>query len=140
MDNLPSKFVHVAVALFLCKGNVLIAKRHDNTHQGGKWEFPGGKVEAGESVFAALQRECMEELGVYVLQAKPFMQQAYTYPEKSVLLDVWQVDAFYGDAQALDSQAICWVPVSELSHYDFPEPNRLMISEILRVQSRHFWA
>ena len=57
--------IHVAVALILLENRLLIAKRHTDVHQGGKWEFPGGKVEAGETVFQALQRECLEELGLF---------------------------------------------------------------------------
>ncbi|HPE72839.1 MAG TPA: NUDIX domain-containing protein, partial [Candidatus Competibacter sp.] len=74
-------FVHVAVGIVAgADGAVLIARRPDHVHQGGLWEFPGGKVEHGESVIAALGRELREELGIAVRAAEPLLQTGHAYP------------------------------------------------------------
>ena len=86
--------MHVAVGVIISPDDrVLIAKRASHQHQGGLWEFPGGKLEAGESVAAALCRELSEELDLLVDQRllKPLMQVSHDYPDKSVVLDVWWV-------------------------------------------------
>lgn len=86
------KRVHVAAAVIRdASGKILIARRADTQHQGGLWEFPGGKVEDGEAVQAALSRELQEELGIVVSAARPLIKVQHDYPDKQVLLDVWEV-------------------------------------------------
>lgn len=85
------KRVHVAAAVIRdAAGKILIARRADTQHQGGLWEFPGGKVEADESVETALARELHEELGIVVDAARPLIKVRHDYPDKQVLLDVWK--------------------------------------------------
>jgi len=126
----PESVVHVAVAaIFDERGRVLIARRPKHVHQGGLWEFPGGKVETGETVRAALDRELSEELGIVdVQQARPLIRVRYDYPGKPVLLDVWRVDSFSGEALSIaetgrEGQPLVWVQPHELSGYDFPAAN-----------------
>src|SRR5947207_14942167 len=90
--------VHVAVGVVADRKGFFITRRASTAHQGGKWEFPGGKVHAGESAFAALQRELHEELGIEVREARPLMQTHHAYLDKKVLLDVRWVTACAGDA------------------------------------------
>jgi len=91
--------IHVAAAVIRSTdGLVLIAKRPLDKHQGGLWEFPGGKVEKGEAVEVALARELLEELGIGVTAARPLIQVRHDYPDKHVLLDVWEVTAFSGES------------------------------------------
>uniref|UniRef100_UPI00257B3615 NUDIX domain-containing protein n=1 Tax=Thalassolituus sp. UBA2009 TaxID=1947658 RepID=UPI00257B3615 len=83
------KTVHVAVAVVVVNDHdILIARRPDDKHQGGLWEFPGGKVEAGESVTAALVRELDEEVALSVTEQSmsPLLPIPFDYPDKSVLL------------------------------------------------------
>lgn len=88
------KRVHVAAAVIRgVDGRILLARRADTQHQGGLWEFPGGKVEADESVATALSRELQEELGIQVTTARPLIKVQHDYPDKQVLLDVWEVSA-----------------------------------------------
>lgn len=125
--------IHVAAAVIVDQGDsnkILIAKRPDHVHKGGLWEFPGGKVEQGEHVFEALARELEEELAIFVLQAEPFINVQHDYPEKSVLLDVWKVTEFSGNARGNEGQAIDWVSIDELSEYAFPEANNTIINEL----------
>ncbi len=118
------KIVHVAAGVIRNpEGKILIAKRPDHAHQGGLWEFPGGKLEAGESVETALVRELQEELGIHSQELSPLIQIRHDYPDKSVLLDVWNVSAFDGEAHGKEGQPIRWVNASELSNYAFPAAN-----------------
>ena len=80
------------------QGDLLIVQRSLDKHIGGLWEFPGGKVEAGEAVTDALCRELGEELGIHPLSWEPLISIEHTYPEKTVLLDVWIVRDFGGEA------------------------------------------
>jgi 8-oxo-dGTP diphosphatase len=162
------KFVHVAVGvIFDCPANsvlsdsvlpgsilndsgsdesnrqqkyILIAKRADHQHQGGLWEFPGGKVEAGESVQVALQRELEEELGLVssLDDMRPLITIPFHYPDKSVLLDVWAVynagafkKAQGTEAQGKEGQPLVWAEQSELAHYEFPAANKAIIDALL---------
>lgn len=124
--------LHVAVGvLFNNSGELLIAKRLPHAHQGGRWEFPGGKVEAGESVFEALRRELCEELGLEISAAEPLLQIAHDYDDKSVLLDVWRVLSFSGEAAGVEGQALRWVSIESLAAFRFPAAN-LEIIEFLQ--------
>lgn len=121
--------LHVAVGVIADQsGRVLIARRPQHVHQGGLWEFPGGKVEAGESVVEALHRELDEELGVRMLHARPLIKIKHCYPDRVVLLDVWRIDDFAGQAWGREGQDVRWVDPAELIEYDFPEANRPIIS------------
>lgn len=123
------KRIHVAAAVIRDEsGKILIARRADNQHQGGLWEFPGGKVEEGELVQVALARELHEELGIVVTTARPLIKIQHDYPDKQVLLDVWEVSAFTGDAQGLEGQPLKWVSARELANYDFPEANKPIVA------------
>lgn len=116
--------VHVAAAVVVNpEGEILIAKRPLGVHQGGLWEFPGGKLEAGESVEEALARELHEELGIEPSQARPLIRVHHDYADKSVLLDVWRVEAFHGEAHGREGQPLKWVEPQQLREYAFPEAN-----------------
>jgi 8-oxo-dGTP diphosphatase len=120
----PTDFLHVAVGVIKnAAGDILISQRPENVHQGGLWEFPGGKVEAGESIIDALRRELDEELGITVERSEPLLKVHHHYHDLSVLLDVWSVEMFSGIAEGREGQAIRWVATSELDNYDFPAAN-----------------
>lgn len=120
---------HVAAAVIRsADGLVLIAKRPLDKHQGGLWEFPGGKVEAGETVEAALARELQEELNIQVSKVRPLIQVRHDYPDKQVLLDVWEVLAFSGEPHGAEGQPLAWVQPADLPNYSFPAANRPIIT------------
>jgi len=124
--------VHVAVAVIKNQhGQFLIAKRSENVHQGGLWEFPGGKLENNETVLEALKRELFEELGITLIQASPLIRIPHDYGDKSVLLDVWRVDEFTGNAFGKEGQETCWVNASEFFLYNFPVANIPIITAAL---------
>ena len=116
--------VHVAVGVILDPGqNILITRRAVDTHQGGLWEFPGGKVEAGESLAEALARELREELGIEIGRCTPLLEVRHDYGDKTVLLDVHVVWEFTGEARGLEEQPLVWVAPQALTHYAFPAAN-----------------
>lgn len=116
--------VHVAAAVVVnSHDEVLIAKRAVDAHQGGLWEFPGGKVEEDESVEQALARELLEETGIHVEQARPLIRVHHDYADKSVLLDVWRVETFNGEAHGREGQPVKWVRPEQLGNYTFPDAN-----------------
>lgn len=123
------KRIHVAAAVIRgADGRILIAKRPEDKHQGGLWEFPGGKVEAAEAVEAALARELEEELGIRPTVARPLIQVRHDYPDKQVLLDVWEVSAFSGEPHGAEGQPLAWVSSAELAGYRFPAANRPIVA------------
>lgn len=128
--------VHVAVGVVEnTQGKVLIALRSPNQHQGDLWEFPGGKVEAGEPVAATLARELVEELGIVVLDSEPLIQITHSYPDKTVLLDVYKVRRFSGVAQGKEGQPLRWVKRDQLGDYSFPLANQGIVAA-LRLPER----
>jgi len=129
--------VHVAVAVIRNKaGQIFISVRPDNVHQGGLWEFPGGKVEYGETVEQALKREILEEVGIEVQNCLPLIKIPFQYPDKRVLLDVWQVSGYLGHAHGREGQEYRWVNPDELTRYTFPAANRPIVSSV-RLPDRY---
>jgi 8-oxo-dGTP diphosphatase len=127
--------VHVvAAALYDGGGRVLIAERPPGKHMAGRWEFPGGKVQASESEREALARELHEELGVVLLAAEPLMCLTHDYPDRSVELSLWVVERWSGEPRALDGQMLRWVPPERLEAEDILEADRPFI-EALRLRA-----
>jgi 8-oxo-dGTP diphosphatase len=106
----------VAAALFDAAGRVLIAQRPAGKHMAGWWEFPGGKVAAGESDAAALVRELREELGVETLPEAEIMRLTHDYPDRTVDLVLWRATLATGAPRGLDGQALKWVDCSSLAN------------------------
>jgi 8-oxo-dGTP diphosphatase len=124
------KEVHVAVGVIVSNGEFFLTKRLDHVHQGGKWEFPGGKVEADESVAQALHRELQEEIAIDVLSCMPLLEITHDYGDKEVKLDVFLVDNFHGEPTAQEGQQQNWFSLSELSSVDFPEANIAIVEKL----------
>ena len=117
--------VHVAVAVIQdAAGRVLLTRRAEDVHQGGRWEFPGGKVENGESLSQALHREIREELGIEVSTHQPLIDLTYHYPDKSVRLDVHRILRYSGDPTGLEGQPLEWVLPENLHQYAMPAADR----------------
>lgn len=114
-------------AIVNAQNEVLLSLRPEHVHQGGLWEFPGGKLEADETVSRALAREIHEELGIHIGASRPLIRIHHRYPDREVLLDVWRIDAFAGEAHGREGQRVEWVPVRELGARRFPAANRPII-------------
>jgi 8-oxo-dGTP diphosphatase len=127
-----NKIIDVAAAVIINEqGDTLLSLRLADTHQGGKWEFPGGKLEQGESVEQALCRELSEELGIKALELQPFIELEYCYPEKVVKLHVLQVLDFSGIPKGLEGQKVEWVAPSELAKRVLPDANYPILEKLL---------
>jgi 8-oxo-dGTP diphosphatase len=123
--------LHVAVGVVHDeRGHILIAKRPRHVHQGDLWEFPGGKLEAGETAEQALHRELQEELNIEVAETTPLIQIRHAYPDRRVLLDVWRVERFAGTVSGLQGQPIQWVEPDDLPAYEFPVANRPIVTAV----------
>ena len=122
------KILHVAVGVIKnTDGQILISLRKPSLHQGSLWEFPGGKLELGETAQQALIRELNEELNITVLTSTPLMSIKHRYPELTVQLHVFLVDQFSGLAKGNEGQAIKWVAAAKLTNYQFPAANQAII-------------
>ncbi|HEX7849088.1 MAG TPA: (deoxy)nucleoside triphosphate pyrophosphohydrolase [Sphingomonas sp.] len=126
MDLLPV----VAVALIDSGGRVLIAQRPPGKEHAGLWEFPGGKVEPGESPEAALVRELREELGVTVAPENldPLTFSSAGRGERHLLLLLYRCAVWQGEPRALDAAAIRWVLPDALADHDMPPADRPFVS------------
>ncbi|MEK7796838.1 MAG: Nudix family hydrolase [Pseudomonadota bacterium] len=147
----PNRPVHVAVGLLFDRHQVFVTRRATDTHQGGKWEFPGGKCNPDEPVLAALERELHEELGIEVESAAPWMQVRHAYLDREVFLDVWQITAWRGDPHGREGQEARWCDIRNLPALDFPEadlpilrrlwlPPLYLISDATRFGKEEFLA
>ena len=123
------KLLQVAVGVVRnTDGQVLISLRDESLHQGGLWEFPGGKIEFGESAEEALARELKEELAITVIAATPLITVKHQYPDLAVQLNVFLVEHFSGDAKSCEGQPFKWVNTGELANHAFPTANRPIIT------------
>ena len=135
------KRIHVVAAVIVSadQQQILISRRADHLHQGGFWEFPGGKVEADESPKSALARELFEELDIRIETAHPYMQVEHDYPDKQVFLDIWQVNSFTGTARGKEGQECRWVSLQELlieqpeRLFHFPAANQPILDQLAMV-------
>lgn len=130
-DQSKQTFVRVAVGVIVRDGQVCISLRPNHLHKGGFWEFPGGKIDAGETVESALARELGEELGIEVISTSALIEVDWAYPEKNVRLEVLKVDEFIGEPRGLENQEVRWVPIGGLTDYQFPEANRAIVEALL---------
>lgn len=109
---------------------VLLTRRPNDSHQGGLWEFPGGKCEVDETIDGALRRELREELGIEVLEYSPLLTISHDYGDKQVLLDVNLVRGFSGEPRGCEGQPMRWVPRAALATYAFPAANAAIVEAL----------
>lgn len=133
---MPATTHVVAGILRDAQGRVLLAQRPAGKHLAGLWEFPGGKVEADEAPVDALARELREEIGIVVESAQPLIGIPHAYPDKTILLDVWQVTRYSGSVQAHEGQRLAWVEPEDLDRIQMPPADRPAIAA-LRLPDRY---
>lgn len=123
------KPLHVAVGVIKnVQGRILISLRDTSLYQERVWEFPGGKVEPGETSEQALVRELKEELDITVKSATPLITVKHQYPDLTVQLHVYRVENFSGVAKSCEGQPLKWVTADDLTRYEFPAANRPIIT------------
>ncbi len=131
MNPLPIRMV-VAAALVDRDGRVLLAERPAGKHLAGTWEFPGGKVEAGETPEAALIRELREELGIETEASclAPATFASHSYSEFHLVLMLYVCRKWSGTAQGLDGQKLRWEHVNAMFSLDMPPADRPLIGTL----------
>ncbi|MCU7881919.1 MAG: Nudix family hydrolase [Candidatus Thiodiazotropha sp. (ex Lucinoma aequizonata)] len=123
--------IHVAAAAISdVQGRVLVSKRPEHVHQGGLWEFPGGKLKQDESIEEALVRELREELGIQLLHNEPLIRIRHAYGDRSVLLDFRRVTHYSGKVKGLEGQPLRWLYPTEMEAETFPEADRPVITAL----------
>ena len=128
------KRIHIVAAVIFNqdKSKIFITKRPDDKHKGGYWEFPGGKVELGESVEHAMVRELEEEIGIQVTQQSLFEHLEYDYPDKSLKFDFILVTDFDGEPYGREGQQGMWVSIEQLKTFEFPEANVPILQRVIK--------
>lgn len=133
MSEVSSVWIHVVAAvIYNSRQQILLAQRPLHKHQGGKWEFPGGKVEPHELATTALKRELWEELGIEadIPTMRPLMEVKHIYPDKNIWLDVWAVYQFQHEPLGREEQTIAWFELAELASLDFPAANQPILQKL----------
>ena len=132
MDNEP---ITVAAGLIVRDGRYLIARRKRGVHLEGLWEFPGGKLEGGETLEQGLRRELREELGVEITRPVPFRVIRHAYPEKTVELHFFSCGIASGEPQPIGCDDVRWVAPGELAAFDFPPADRPLLDALGRHEA-----
>ena len=142
--SIDEDHIHVVAALIWHpddKQQFLIAQRQKGKHLEDYWEFPGGKLEPGETAWQGLQRELSEEINIKPVSAAAYMQVYYRYPDRNILLDTWSVESYQGDIEPRERQLIKWIDVTQSDAYRFP-PADIPILEAIKnndtTQTRRF--
>ena len=120
----------VVAALIWKDNRFMICQRPANKARGLLWEFVGGKVEPGETKEQALIRECREELAITVSVGDVFMDVVYEYPDIKVHLTLFQASVAEGVPQKLEHNDIRWIPVMEISQYDFCPADQAILRKL----------
>lgn len=131
---LPHKHIGVAV-IWNDQQQILIDRRRPEGLLGGLWEFPGGKIEAGETVDACIRREIQEELGIQIEVGPLLTTVDHAYSHFKVTLNVYHCRHLHGDPQPLECDEIRWVTLEEISQFPFPKANLQIIKALRQASS-----
>ncbi|QIZ78542.1 (deoxy)nucleoside triphosphate pyrophosphohydrolase [Ferrimonas lipolytica] len=118
------KVINVAIGLVLHDDKVLVALRQQNQHQGGLWEYPGGKVELNETFDEALIRELAEEVDVHATAAELFWQTQHDYGDRIINLKAFKVIKWHGTAVSKEGNQTQWVALDQLMALPMPAANQ----------------
>lgn len=127
---LHTNYIDIAIGLLMKQDKVCLSLRQSHQHLAGLWEFPGGKIEAGEQAEQALTREFKEELGVDTDNWQHLITVPWHYEKVSVRLQVFQTEDYQGDPYAREGQQFEWCPISQLAQKSFPEANKGILTAL----------
>lgn len=135
---MTKKRIWIAAGIILNapQDKIFITRRNLNAHQGGLWEFAGGKVETNETAEQAVIRELKEEIGIEVTELMPFIHLAHDYTDKALKFDFFVITNFNGQALGNEGQIGQWVAINELNDYPFPEANAAVLAKIIDVYGK----
>ncbi len=137
MSHQKPTWIPVVTAMIRKGSQVLIGRRPDGHSLAGQWEFPGGKVEMGETPQEALARELKEELGIQAQIGAPRTASTQFYPEVGILLIFFEVWFWKGEPRPIHHSDIRWVLPEELRNLKIPESNRLLLPTLLEILSEN---
>lgn len=127
----PPPPIHVVAGVIAdVRGRILLARRTEGRDLAGLWEFPGGKVDPGETPEQALVRELREELGIEARVGEAVIEVPQRYPHKRLRLDVRRIASWTGSVKGLDGQALAWVPPHKLASYAMPDADRPVVAAL----------
>ena len=129
---MKSSLTAVVAGIIKHNGHYLITKRFENSHLGGMWEFPGGKIMKGESEKTALKRELKEEVGINCSIGELVYKTNYHYPDLSINIKFYQCKLLSGEPKPLECAAVKWIQSSKFSQYEFP-PSDIKLIEMLSI-------
>ncbi|KOR36174.1 MULTISPECIES: 8-oxo-dGTP diphosphatase MutT [Planktothricoides] len=129
LTPIPHKCIGVAV-IWNDRGQILIDRRKAHGLHGGLWEFPGGKIEPGETVEACIQREIREELGIEIAVQAHLITVEHTYSHFRVSLMVHHCRHLAGEPQPLECDEVRWVNLDQLEQFTFPQANVKIIEAL----------
>lgn len=114
------------------RGRILLTRRTEGRDLAGAWEFPGGKVEPGESPAKALHRELLEELGIETGKIEALISVPQRYAHKSIVLDVYTVKSYDGKPAGREKQALAWSPLEKLTSYPMPPADMPVVAALIQ--------
>ncbi len=129
MNN--KKIIHVTAAIIRKDNRFLCAQRKQNSEQGGKWEFPGGKIERAENPESCLERELQEEFNIQSLCGEFFFENRHDYGDKIIILKAYFVEHIKGDFQLLAHNEIKWLTVDEIHSLDWAEADIPIVHKLI---------
>ncbi len=127
--------LEIALAVPLRDGAVLLARRRSDAHQGALWEFPGGKLETGESPAEAAARELSEETGLRAARLQSLLKLEHDYPDRTVRLHVFLAFDCAGELSIDGGREHAWVEASELATFEMPAANRPIVEAVVAALS-----
>jgi 8-oxo-dGTP diphosphatase len=128
----PHKIIGVAV-IWNDQGQILIARRRPEGPMGGLWEFPGGKIEPGETIEECIKREISEELGIEIEVGEHLIAVDHTYTHLRVTLRVHHCRCLQGIPQPIECDEVRWVSLHELEQFAFPKANANIIKALQKA-------
>ena len=122
--------LEVTAAVIIQNGKILICQRQMNKNCGLLWEFPGGKIEIGETGEQCIVRECQEELGITLIVKRELTDVVYEYPDRTVHLHFYLCDIIAGIPEKKEHNAIAWIVPDDVCHYEFcPADKKMLLLE-----------
>ncbi|MGU9867400.1 MULTISPECIES: 8-oxo-dGTP diphosphatase MutT [Kluyvera] len=126
------KILQISVGIIRnAAGEIYITQRAADAHMAHKWEFPGGKIEAGETPQDAVIRELQEEVGITATSLQQFDKLEYQFPDRHITLWFWLVDGWEGEPWGKEGQPGRWVVQQELVAEEFPPANAPVIEKLI---------